>query len=996
MEEGHGTTWIRLASALAVDRPGGDTLEGRELGSRKARTLLALLAAERGALVPLDRIVEALWPDEPPADPAANVATLVSRTRRLLGADLLTATGRAYGLAARGPWVVDLDEASRLTAEAAARAAAGEAALAVAAAGSALELLGSQPALVDEDDADWVLRVRREADALRRRARHLLAESLTPLEPAGAARVAAESVAADPFDEQAVRTLMRALVADGRASAALAAYDDLAARLREELGTSPDRESVDLHVSVLREADLPAEAPTRTAVERTLLVGREPELAQAERTWAGLGAAGTPALVLVEGEAGIGKTRFLDAVADLAAATGGRVLRGRCHPAERSLFLQPFVDALRPAILDSSPPALAALVRDHVAAWVSLVPELAPVVADGPPLPADVDLQRRQAYDAVVAVLRRLALDRPVLLTIDDLQDGGAATVDLLGYLAGRLGDARVLVVAAVRAEDAEVAARLADRATLVRLGALPRSAVDALAAASGLAAHGEQVMARTAGHPLSVVEYLRALGQGDTGVPESLADAVLGRVARLDAEGRAVVEAAAVLRRRIDPALVAALVESSDVATARECEELVRLRLLVRSGHHYEFANDLLQECVHAALPPALALALHRRAADLTSDRPEVMAEHAYAAGDEPRAAHGWLLAGEDALRRAAVEDALGLLDRSLAVGTAFAGTRARALLARGAVHEARADFATALDDVRGALALARNTDDRRLEMAALRFLGGDAAVGLGLTVDELVAPAGARAPAGRGPRRPARRGRLHQPAGDPRGQPAAAGHGPRPGRGRAGAGAVGGLRGRAGAGARRPQDRVGLPRRPGPARRGDRRPRAPAPGPRRPPGCCSGPCSRSRSCPRPRTVWTTPGPLVAEALELNRLQRLPGVRRLPARPRRLVRPAGRRPGDRAAGRPRGRRGELADRPPVVVRHRRRAARRHPARDRRPRRGRGRRPAGAGRPARRATAGGRLRCLAALAAADRRPGAGGRGAPARWTPSSARPAAPG
>ena len=217
--------------------PGGDTLTGRELGSRKARTLLALLAVERGALVPLDRIVEALWPDDAPADPAANVATLVSRTRKLLGADLLTATGRSYGLTPRGPWLVDLDEAARLTTESGARSAAGEPVLAAAAARAALTLLGTQPALVDEDDADWVLGVRHEADSLRRRARHLLAEALTALEPAEGARVAAVSVAADPYDEQAVRSLMRALVADGRAAAALAAYDDLAARLREDLGT---------------------------------------------------------------------------------------------------------------------------------------------------------------------------------------------------------------------------------------------------------------------------------------------------------------------------------------------------------------------------------------------------------------------------------------------------------------------------------------------------------------------------------------------------------------------------------------------------------------------------------------------------------------------------------------------------------------------------------------------------------------------------------------
>jgi tetratricopeptide (TPR) repeat protein len=631
---------------------------------------------------------------------------------------------------------VDLDEAAMLLAEAASRAEAGEPVLAASAGRRALDLLGTQPALPDEGDAEWVLAVRREADALRRRVRHVLATTLTPAE---AARVAADSVAADPLDEQAVRDLMRAAVADGRPSAALAAYDALAARLREDLGTDPDRATSALHVAVLRESSLPSEPTTDRPVARPGLVGREPELAAAGRAWAG---ARDAHLLLVEGEAGIGKTRLLDAVAELATATGGLVLRGRCHPAERSLFLQPYVDALRPVLLASGASRLASLLQDHEAAWVALLPDLASVLPEVPALPADVDLQRRHAYDAVLAALHRLALDRPVLLTLDDLQDGGAATVDLLGYLAGRLGRSEVLLVAAVRAEDAGTAERLVDRAVRLRLEALPRSAVDALAAAAGLAGHGEQVMARTAGHPLSVVEYLRALAGGDPGVPDSLADAVLTRVGRLDEAQRTTVEAAAVLRRRLDPRLLAALLETSELSAVRQCEALVGQRLLVRSGDHYEFANDLLQECVHAALPPAVAMAHHRRAADLMSDRPEAMAEHAYAAGDEPRAAHGWLLAGEDALRRAAVEDALGLLDRSLAVDTAFAGTRARALLARASVHEARTDFATALTDIRHALSLARASDDRRLEMAALRAEGGDAAVGLGLPLDDVMRP--------------------------------------------------------------------------------------------------------------------------------------------------------------------------------------------------------------------------------------------------------------
>lgn len=727
---------IRLASALAVDC-GGRTLVGGDLGSRKGRTLLALLAAERRSVVTVDQIVEALWPGGPPCDPAANVATLVSRLRRLLGPNVLATGERVYGFAESGRWTVDLDEAASLLGEATQRTAADEPALAAAAAQDALEILGAHAALPDEGDDTWVVALRLQVDEQRRRCRHLLAKNLTAIDPAAAVDVALTATQADPLDEQAVRDLMWAFVADGRPSAALTAYADVAGRLRDELATLPDHDTAGVQLAILRGTQLPGQSPDgdglalRVEVARVGLVGRESELATADRAWAQAGTSAQGHLLLVEGEAGIGKTRFLDAVSELAAATGGRVLPGRCHPTERSLFLQPFMDAVRPALLESPLPRLSALLRDHEAAWIALIPDLAPLLHGTGVLQTEVDLQRAQAFDAVLVLLRRLAQGHPVLLTIDDLHDGGAATADLLGYLAPRLSGSRVLVVVAIRAEDATLASRLVDRAVHVQLGTLPRSAVDALAAAAGLAGHGAQVMARTAGHPLSVVESLRALADGDTGVPASLADAVLARVGRLAPTQRTAVEAAAVLRRRIDPRLLAALLETSELTAVRQCEALVGSRLVHRAGNRYEFANDLLQECIHAALPPAVAAAYHRRAAELTADQPEVMAEHAYAAGDAPRAAHGWLLAGKAALHRGSAEDAIGLLDRSLAVDAAPVGTRARALLARARAHEAQTAFDAALADVDAALTLAQASGDRRLEMTALRARSGDAAVG-------------------------------------------------------------------------------------------------------------------------------------------------------------------------------------------------------------------------------------------------------------------------
>ena len=754
-----GVVRLRLSSALAVDTAGG-TLTGRDLGSRKARCLLALLAAARGNAVTTDRVVEVLWADRPPADPAANVATIVSRIRRVVGPDLVVGLSGAYALG--GAWSLDLSEAEQLCAQAVSRAAAGEHAVAEAAAAAAQELLGSGTALLGEEDDDWVAQVRREVDALRREARHHRVVALLALDTGRAVSVASAGTEPDPYDERAVRDLMRALAADGQVAAALATYDRLVARLREDLGTEPDRSTAGLHLALLREPGVveqqDEEVPGRAeAPPQMSLVGREEQLDVFRQAWADVLARGHVELMMVVGEGGIGKTRLLDAVAATCSATGGVVLRGRCHPAERSLFLQPFVDAIRPALAGLPLDTLLTAVRDHEAAWASLVPDLGPVLRGAPAPPADHDLQRRATYDAVLAALRRLSVTQPLVLVLDDLQDAGAATVDLLGYLAGQLTGSRVLLVAAVRSEDPTVAERLGDRARLVRLRPLDAAAVDTLAAAAGLEAHGRQVMARTAGHTLSVVESLRALAGGDTGVPASLSAAVQARVERLGAEERSVVEAAAVLRRRLDPRLLGALTDLSEVSVTRHGEDLTRNGLFVRSGAVYEFANDLFQECVYAALPQAVAAAYHRRAADLTSDRPEVMATHAHAVGDDTRAARGWLLAGEEALRRAAVEDARTLVERVLGVTELSGEMRARALLVRGRVHEAGMSWAAAIEDIDSALATARSIGERRLELAALRARGGDAAVGAQLGADDLLGPleAGARLAAELGDRR-------------------------------------------------------------------------------------------------------------------------------------------------------------------------------------------------------------------------------------------------
>ncbi|WP_235921662.1 AfsR/SARP family transcriptional regulator [Lentzea tibetensis] len=245
-----GSWQVRLVGAVAVHGVNG-TWEALDVGSRKARTLLALLGASHGRLVTVETVVDELWGDEPPRQPEANVATLVSRLRAKFGPDVIAGGRQGYRLGnAVG---VDLHDAADLVAQAEAALGSGQPRAGLLAAEQALELIGGGPVLADHPSSEWADRARARQAELLRRGRHTGAEcALREGLSARAQTLAEAAITADLLDERAYGMLMRAHVAVGEPARALLAYERLRATLAAELGTLPVAATRDLHVSILR------------------------------------------------------------------------------------------------------------------------------------------------------------------------------------------------------------------------------------------------------------------------------------------------------------------------------------------------------------------------------------------------------------------------------------------------------------------------------------------------------------------------------------------------------------------------------------------------------------------------------------------------------------------------------------------------------------------------------------------------------------------------
>jgi DNA-binding SARP family transcriptional activator/tetratricopeptide (TPR) repeat protein len=634
---------------------GVDGVEPQALGSRKGRLALCVLALAAGQVVPADVLVDALWGAAPPAQPEDQLAVLVSRLRSVLGRDRIQRRDHGYLLVC--DWL-DAAELAALTEEMNRRRAAGNVLGAAAAARVALGLL--RGFALPSVPGDWAQLRLAELDRLAGRARRIAA---TALFEAGdwmaAADAAADAVAADGYDEESLRVLLRAYVAGGRVAAALSAYAQARERLAAELGTDPSPETVALYTAVLR-GELPSPPPA-TASRPAGLVGRDDELAYLD-TMAGRARDGSTEIVVVDGEAGIGKTALLRAWAAQRAAAGDTVLLASCAQLDRSMPLDALLSALSALLRRLGPDAAADLLGRDAVTLTSLLgaaldlagpqePRPAPILADNMLGPAVL-------YAAVVRVLARLAERGPLVVVVDDAHLAGQALANWLSF--ARRENMPATVVAAVRSGEGPPLPGTAS----VHLGLLGREATAELVGPS----RADELYERSKGHPLFLTELAQQASRAE--LPTSLVESVSARCDELGPAG-AMLRAAAVIGPELDIELLAALLGRPAVDLLDDAERATAQQLLAADGGTFRFRHELVREALAASATPGRAALLHRQAGRVLARQPyadpAMVAYHARLGGDLELAARSLRTAAERAAERFDHAAAEALLDDAL-----------------------------------------------------------------------------------------------------------------------------------------------------------------------------------------------------------------------------------------------------------------------------------------------------------------------------------------
>jgi class 3 adenylate cyclase len=441
----------------------------------------------------------------------------------------------------------------------------------------------------------------------------------------------------------------------------------------------------------------------------TALVGREEECELLLRRWA-RARSGEGQVVLLSGEAGIGKSRLTAAMLERLASEPHTRLRYFCSPQHTDSALHPIIGQLERAAglaRDDTPQAKldkldALLVQSAASAQdAALIAEMLSLPNDGryPALDLTPQQRRQKTLEALTAQLEALTRQRPVLQVFEDAHWADPTTLEVFGRAVDRIRSVRVLLLVTFRPEfeppwigQPHVTALTINRLTEREVGAI----IDRIVGNKPLPATIRQdIIERSDGIPLFVEEMTKAVLEAEgeeaaeraaaavpspgVAVPASLHASLMARLDRLG-PGKGVAQIGAAIGREFSHAVLAAVVRKPEAELASALERLIAAGLLFRQGvppnATYLFKHALVQDAAYGTLLREPRRGLHARIAEtlesqfteIAENQPELLARHCTEAGLVEKAAGLWGKAGQRSLERSAFAEAAEQLTRALA----------------------------------------------------------------------------------------------------------------------------------------------------------------------------------------------------------------------------------------------------------------------------------------------------------------------------------------
>ena len=667
----HPTLRVRLLGG--VDLRLGDR-RVQPLGSARGESLLAYLLLHGDAPQQRRHIAFTLWPDSSESQARTNLRHVLHNLRRALPeADRFIDAGpRTLQLRPDAPLWLDV--------------AAFEDAIAEGRLEHAIETYKGE--LLEGNYDEWLLEERERLAQLHREA---LGRLVDQLEERGrfaeAIGYADRLLREDPLREETYRRLIALYDAAGDRARALRTYHACATTLVRELGVEPSAATRAAYESLLA---ITAEPPGEGAPllpPRAPLIGRRAERAHLAEIWRGA-EDGRARLVLVTGEAGIGKSRLVEELRSWCVHRGAATAESRSYAAEGEMAYGTLVAWLRCAPFRTP---LRRVEPAHLTELARLLPELpSEVPGVGAPVPLPEDEQRLRLFEAVRAAI--LSAPMPLLLIAEDLQWCDSPTLQFLDYLLRAEPEARLLVAATARPEELEERERVGRWVAAVRaLGVVAEIKLDRLSSDETVLL-AERIAGRpldpdkarrlsedSEGVPLLVVESLRAETEVTVpagGMSDRVRAVIASRLARLSESAAELVGVAATIGREFTVPVLSEASGASEETLVRGLDELWRRAIVrARGPSSYDFSHGKIREAAYSALSPPEARDHHLRVArallrsrsgELEAASGEIAAHYEAAGAAED--AITWLTRAADTAQRLyASAEAVRFLERAL-----------------------------------------------------------------------------------------------------------------------------------------------------------------------------------------------------------------------------------------------------------------------------------------------------------------------------------------